>query len=453
MKKNNLIKLLILVLGLAIVSLFLFSKTDNVQFTLESTLLFSFFGIIILFSKDYLNPFMFYLLFSFLGFLDIILVVIGIRQVSFNHSIGIYNKSLLLMIIWFIFFSLGYFIINAKKNNKKELKKEKNKEREFDIDSNVALFFGIVVVLLVIVKVFGSFSTAGGIYNAFFNPKFKIFSDQNYLSMFMALCGIIPVLFLKKGKTKSAIITMILVFLLMSLTKRRTLALVYSLVPFAVYYNYKVKKIKLKHLVFLLIPLSAYVLIIGEIRGVSEGTSNSVENKLVENVADITRQIEYGKNLPDLIYSIDTHKIEFQHFKYFFNGIITYIPRGVWPNKPLVESASIVSKLIYTKSTNVAGHPVGPYGWSYLLFGYLGVIILGFLNGIIVALFFNWIKCKDNLFCYLIYAYSILKMLEFFAPESQFKISFFIIVLFILAFMSKIYRDRWYNAKKIKKVI
>ena len=432
---NSILKL-VLLLTIFVVSIIFFNRNiSDFTFCFEASIIVCFFSGILIFSKDYMNPFIFFFIYSFLGFLDVILVVVGIRKVDFVYNFDIYNKTLFLMILWFISFSIGFFISTKSKIKKKS--KEK-KQINLNINPNITLFFSIFVVLYVVYKIIKSTSSFGGIMSAFFNEDFKIFYDQNYLSMIMALCGIVPVLYLSKGKKKMAIITLILTFILMSLTKRRTLTLTYSLVPVATYYNYKVRKIRAKDLALVMVPLAAFVIFIGNIRGVSSGTSAESSNAMLNQLASLTRQVEYGKNVPDLVYGMDYSDVEQQGFKYMFNGIVTYIPRALWKNKPMVESSSIVTSLLYPNQENAAGHPVGPYGWSYLLFGYVGVIILGFLNGLIVQKFYRFILDKNNLFYYLVYSYSIVKMLEIFAPEAQFKISFFILCFLIFVFISKL---------------
>lgn len=434
-KKRDVIKILLIMIVGLIVAIYLYSTKNNLLFVFQSTILVSFFLYIIFFSKDYMNPFIFFFIYSFLGFLDVILVVLGARKVNPVYSISIYNKTLLIMILWFLFFSIGYFVYGKIKCKNFKNKERLTKEKEFTIQLNVIYTFVAIIVVFVVYKVFTFVLSTGGIKEAFLSSS-KIFANQNYLSMLMALCGILPVLYLSKNNYKKTIFSVIFVFALMSLTKRRSLAIIYSLLPVVVYYNYKVKRININNLFVCLIPIMCYVLFIGQIRGVSSGVSSNVDNALLKQLSQLTRQVEYGRNIPDLISAIDNNKIEYQKFKYTMNGILTYIPRSIWPNKPQVESAGIVSDLIYD-AKNSAGHPVGPYGWGYLSFGYIGVVVMAFLNGLIVSAFYKYVRKKDNTIGYLMYAYTIIKLLEIFTPEAQFKVSFFIIILFILAKISQ----------------
>ena len=434
-KKRNIMKMLLIMLIDLVIAIYIYALKDNLLFAFQTTVLISFFLSIIAFSKDYMNPFIYFFIYSLLGFLDVVLVVLGARKVIPMYSIDVYNKTLLIMILWFLFFSIGFFIYGKIKYKNIKKSDSLKGEKEYTIQLNVIFTFVAIIVFFVLCKVFSFILSTGGIKAAFLSSS-KIFANQNYLSMLMALCGILPVLYLSKRNYKKTIISVVFVFVLMSLTKRRSLAIIYSLLPVVVYYNYKVKRIKINNLIICFIPIMCYVLFIGQIRGVSSGVSSTVDNALLKQLSQLTRQVEYGRNIPDLVNAIDNNKIEYQKFKYIMNGVLTYIPRSIWPNKPQVESAGIVSDLIYD-AENSAGHPVGPYGWGYLSFGYARVIVMAFLNGLIVSAFYKYVRKQDNTIGYLMYAYTIIKLLEIFTPEAQFKVSFFIILLFILAKISQ----------------
>lgn len=431
--KINLIKIFI-ILFIVLISFFLIQTgVNNYLFSILSVLIILFFSGILLYSKDYLNPFIFFFLYSFLGFLDVVFIASGLRTPRTMYSMDIYIKTLFIMLLWFFSFSIGYFIYYKVKR-----KNDYIKPSNFKLNDTVMFLFLGVILAIVLYKFITSVRGVGGLYNAFFNDDFQIFDGQNYLSMLMALCGIIPVIFLRRKNIKMSIISIILVFLMISLTKRRSLALIYSLLPFLTYLNYCVKKIKLRYLALCIIPVIAYILYIGSIRGVSSGSSTS-NNFIINSLCELTRQVEYGDNIPDVIYNLEIKNIDFQYFKYTFTGIITYIPRGLWPDKPIVESSSIISNMIYTNSSNVAGHPVGPYGWAFFTFGYFGVVFMGGITGFIASWLYNKVKTHKNLLYTLIYSYSIVKLLEIFTPEAQFKISFFIICILALSFVSSLF--------------
>lgn len=430
--KTSIAKFVIIILLALIFFVFLQLKVERYIFSILASLILMFFCGILLYSKDYLNPFIFFFLYSFLGFLDVIFIATGLRSPRTIYSIDIYTKTLFIMLLWFVCFTIGYFLYTKFKKNDNNVK-----QSNFKLNDVIMFMFLGIVLTIVIYKVASSVNSVGGLYNAFFDDNYQIFDDQNYLSMMMALCGIIPVVFLRRKNIIMAIISIIIVFLMISLTKRRSLALIYSLLPFLTYLNFCVKKIKLRYLLLSVVPVIAYILYIGSVRGVSSGSSNS-NNFIISSLCELTRQVEYGDNIPDVIYNIEIGKINFQYFNYTFTGIITYIPRAFWPNKPIVESSSIISSLIYVDSSNVAGHPVGPYGWAYFTFGYTGIVFMGLLTGIIASWLYNKVKTQKNLFYSLIYAYSIVKLLEIFTPEAQFKISFFIIFILFLSLVSSL---------------
>ncbi|MEC2306273.1 MULTISPECIES: O-antigen polymerase [Heyndrickxia] len=440
-RKNLNIKLILLLIFLVIsfvsILAFMIEKCKyGLIIDLEVTVLGTFFLGVLLFSKDYLNPFVIYYIYSFLGFLDIVFVIFDLRITRFIQTESIYQKTLFIMILWFFAFSLGYFILGR-------IQFSENKRRfihlldNFNLNIKITIWAIVILMFFVLFKLVLTASSVGGLLAAFTTTGYKVFEGQNYLSMLMALIGILPVLYLASGKRKSAVIATIIIFLCMSLTKRRSLALIYSLMPILTYYNYKVSRIKAKNFLLLLIPVSVYILYIASMRGIASGASQSISNSILGNVVEITRQVQYGENIPDMISAIDSGRIQLQGLNYVFNGILTFIPRGIWSDKPLVESAAIVGQLVY--GADVAGHPVGPYGWAYFCFGYIGVFVFGCINGLIVKKIFDWVKREDSLFSYLFYSLTIVKLLEIFAPESQFKILFLTIILIVLSVFSNMF--------------
>jgi oligosaccharide repeat unit polymerase len=409
---------------------------------IEVSILFTFFAAILIFSKDYLNPFIMFFIYSFLGFLDIVFVLFDLRITRFTQSEAIYQQTLLIIILWFFSFSIGYFFIS-----KVRLKRESISsiniigKIDFNIKGTIVIIFAIMG--FVFFKLVSTASSVGGLFAAFSTEGYKIFEGQNYLSMIMAIIGVLPVIYLATNNKKKALFMTLFVLFFMSLTKRRSLALINSLLPILIYYNYKVKRIKIKYLLFMTIPIGIYILYIASMRGIAAGASDTISNGLLSNLVEITRQIQYGENIPDMIAALNSGNIVFQGFNYIFNGILTFIPRGIWKNKPLVESAAIVGQMVY--GANVAGHPVGPYGWAYFCFGYYGVVIFGVLNGVIVRRVFEWVKKKNSIFSYLLYSLIIVKLIEIFQPESQFKISFMVLVLVCLSFLSKFFKK--FNVK------
>ena len=78
------------------------------------------------------------------------------------------------------------------------------------------------------------------------------------------------------------------------------------------------------------------------------------------------------------------------------------------------------------------GRPVGAFGFSYLCFGYVGVVASGLICGLLTAIFYFWtIKNRQTLFSVLIYAITIQFVMSITNPESQTKVIFIFAVMLV----------------------
>lgn len=435
-KKDSIIKITIsIILAFVLASIFfLKAKNATIVFFVEVFILLVFFNVIIFDAKDRFNPFSFFLLTLFLGVMDIIFVVDNIRIVVNKYDISIYEKSLFIIILWLFGFLLGYFIKFYKKN-KMSLKISKTVNRYIEkADINKLLLIGLAIQSLLILVIIKTIVEVGGIKMAINDFSVFRYKNQGYLASILPLISIVTIAFLERKNKKLAIISMIINFALITLTGRRGIAINTVIIPVLVFYNYRVKKINNKTIFIIGIPIIAFILIIGNLRNQNVSLNN--KNSSILNIAaSITNTIQYGQNIPDLLYSIETKKVEFQGGKYLLNGVLGMIPRAVWNNKPEIDHSLITSKLVYYSDISY-GKPVGAFGFAYLCFGYIGVIISGIITGKATSMLYNWLKNNKNTIVILIYAITVQSVLVITNPEAQVKIITLTITLIILSILS-----------------
>ena len=190
-EKNKILKFLISIIISFSISLRMLLSVQNISyvFCLEAFVLFVFFINIIINVKDRFFPISFLLVSVFLGFLDLIFVVCDLRIVTDKYSIQIYEKSLLLFIVWIFFFMIAYLY--------KEKKNDKMTFRGTEIINNIISSINInhVIVLSLIIQFFIAFKIiktvriVGGINNAM--NDFAVFKyDQHYfliLSFYLSI--------------------------------------------------------------------------------------------------------------------------------------------------------------------------------------------------------------------------------------------------------------------------
>lgn len=365
--------------------------------------------------------------------MDIYFVAIKFRTVALQHSIEIYEKSLFLIIIWLVMFALGYKMIKKDNLINKVNKINKYKNHKFNYS---LIFVSLLFLIFLLMKVILTIKKNGTI-----SMDLSFFNGQAFMVAMFPLCGFIPICFLEEKKKKYAILSAVVIFLTIALSGRRYVAIITTIFPLLVYYHYKIKKIEVKNLLVLAIPVIIFVIVVGHIR-LQNSHQVYNENALLNTMITLGKYIQYGQNLPDLVYSIDSEKIEYQGFTYAFRGVIGLIPRSMWPNKPEVDYSNITSQLVYGFDKGY-GEPVGQFGWAYLCFGYLGVIISGFLTGIISNHFYKWMRKKDNAYSIAVYSLLIMQVINIFTPDSQMKIILFVLFILFVSIFNSIRRDNY----------
>ena len=435
MKKNNqnLIGFLLLFILPTIMFIVSMLLTNSYIFSIEMFLLLLYFIFIIYFTKDLFSPFTFFFVNIFLGIVDIFFVATKYRSVVQYYPLGIYEKSLFLILIWLFMFYVGF---NLKYKNKtytdnKTSKITDEKKHHFNYSLIIASSF---ILLFLILKVFSTIKNIGKL-----SMDIAFFDGQGFLVAMFPICGFIPICFMEEKNKKLTIISAILVFLVIAMSGRRLVAITTTIFPILTYYNYKIKKIKVKNLYILAIPIIFFVFLIGNIRMQKSIVYN--ENPILNTAITLGKYIQYGENLPDLIYSVDNKKVMNQGFKYTFRGVSGLIPRGIWKDKPEIDYSSITSKLVYGYDRGY-GQPVGQFGWAYLCFGYLGVILSGLITGVISNKVYGWMRKRNDAFSIGLYSLLIMQIINIFTPESQLKILLFIIFIFFVKIFNSIRRRK-----------
>lgn len=429
-----------------------FSLGASILFTAECFVLFIFFEHLIFNQKDRFGPLSFFLLSLFLGAIDIIFAVLKVRSVGTSYNIQVYEKSLFLMILWLVFFCTAYGLW-MKFSDKKSRKGQKIKKTDSffsqikKVNVNTILIVGLLAQAFVFYKILTTIIAVGGFSEAINNFAIFKFNDQNYLLVFIYLLSFVPPALFEKGYKKTALVALILNFAVIALTGRRGIAITTVIISMLVYIHYRIKPISNKVIAMVLVPVVAFILLIGSFRG-QNVSLNSKNGFLLDTAAKVTNTVQYGDNVPDMVDKVDSGVVDFQGGKYVLNGIIGIIPRALWPEKPEIDHSSISSQLVYQRSISY-GRPIGAFGFAYLCFGYIGVIISGLICGLTTAVFYSWaIKRKQTVFSVLIYAIAIQFFMSITNPESQTKVLFIFASMFITKIIDNFVAKRVIRSSK-----
>lgn len=436
-KKDKMTKFLISsIISLIICIIMVFFKRNiSFVFFLETFILMDFFINVLINVDDRFFPISFLLLSVYIGFLDLIFVVCDIRIINNKYPMEIYEKSSLLFIIWIITFVIAYLI--------KYKKKEKATFHEIKIVDNIINTINInyLLIIAIIIQAFIGFKTistvhaVGGINNAMNNFAVFRYNNQGYLTTLFPLLSLVSISLYEKKLKKLSFLSMVINFILITVTGRRGVAINTVIIPFLVYYNYKVKKIENKTIFLIIIPIIIFIMIVGGIRKqqVNYGSSNSI----TKAITYLTNTIQYGQNIPDMIYKMDYGIVQYQHSKYLFNGILGMIPRFLWSNKPEIDNSHITSMIIYDSDITY-GKPVGAFGYAYFCYGYIGVALSGMICGYFSCMIYKWMLRKKNVLPILIYSILIQSFLYITNPDSQTKIITLFLIFILVSIITSI---------------
>ena len=436
LKKNKILKFLVSVIISFIVCCTMLVTNRNISsvFFLESLIMFTFFINIVINAEDRFFPISFLLISVFLGFLDLIFVVCDLRIVSNKYSMEIYEKSLLLFIIWIFSFVIAYMY---KKNVKERFvfrgtKIVNNVINSINIDYVIVI--SILIQAFIAFKILNTVRAVGGISIAMNNFAVFKYNNQGYLTTLFPLLSLVSISLYEKNFKKISFLSMIINFFLISITGRRGLAINTIIVPFLVFYNYKIKKVENKTILLILIPIIIFVMFVGSVR--NQQINYGSNNILTKSLTYLTNTIQYGQNVPDMVYSMDNGIVEFQHGKYLFNGILGMIPRAVWSNKPESDNSHITSMAIYGADITY-GKPVA-FGFAYFCYRYLGVIVSGLICGYFSCLIYKWMLKNKTIFPVLIYSILIQSFIYLTNPDSQVKIITLFLLFIVISFITSI---------------
>lgn len=320
---------------------------------------------------------------------------------------------LLVIIVGFIFFYLGYFVTITRKKIS-IIKRRKFNNSDISTIGIVCITFLSLIGMILYVKGFGSLSSAienanlvrSGLYKDIESSK-----DTSYTFFFRFIfLAIIPFLyfFFSKKKTKliillfiiSVSILFILYFFLspgrQSILDIGLIFIFSSLILTRKFFNSKL--IIFAIIAVILLPiLDAYF-------------SNSTNINNHKKTIDVTIINEFGFPFISLYYSI-VEDYNYFFFTDFYAGMFGKLfPSSLGPN---IIQTNTLNTLFITGERNKGYVPPGFFTQGYYSLGILGVIIISFFTGFFfkkVDLFFRNIIKIDNKFVYF-YVYFIVQSL------------------------------------------
>lgn len=131
----------------------------------------------------------------------------------------------------------------------------------------------------------------------------------------------------------------------------------------------------------------------------------------------------------------------------WMSGYWNYIPRALFPDKPLEYGVGLLSGYIFPGAAAVGYYP-GYLSWigDFIDFGYVGVFLVGFKTSYLRMIFYILLlKYKDNLFYFIIVCALSFGILNF--PAIEIAYILILILTFIMSYTSKTSFRRLFGSK------
>lgn len=364
----------------------------------------------------------------------------SVNGISLRYAIGFSAEftnyaiqySILIFIFWYLSFYMGFL----KKESKFIAYTINMKFPRINSPSLISIglmLFSLIGFLLTINEFGGLANMIGGMIDTT-----RTYAGLGYFRNIVSLGGIASLLMLYAGKRKASLLFLITTCVMLSFFGGRTAIFIGVIVPYLMVYNYKVKKIRVAILGTFGLAAFMFVLLWEQLRTINRIDFSSLPlNSILTSVAEKTRMADI---LPSLIGKILNGSIDYELGKPFLNILYAPIPRGIWEGKPEIIEETVLIGSLLIGSGNYYGLPAGPYGWAFLNFGWFGVIILGFLTGIVVKSFYKNVvidssESQSSFLKLIIYSLIIVSLFDVFSTSAQIQILWTVLVFIAIFFI------------------
>jgi hypothetical protein len=165
-----------------------------------------------------------------------------------------------------------------------------------------------------------------------------------------------------------------------------------------IYYNYNVRSLRISLVVVVTVPLLVFATMINHVRKTTDLSAMfQLAVDFVKDRPDLLLPINSGefvgppRMLMDVINAIHNGNMSFSFGHTWFTDILVFVPRFIYPNRPLPVPELFVQLL----------HPEAPKGYGYggfmpldgyWAFGYIGVVVIMFMYGAIVSIIYKIVR-------------------------------------------------------------
>ncbi|WP_209121734.1 O-antigen polymerase [Alkalihalobacillus sp. BA299] len=275
-----------------------------------------------------------------------------------------------------------YFFSFYKTNDNKSLTPTK-----FYIKKN-SYTVSILFILIMLVAFIFIILNVGSISYMFNNiaRRVDLYSGLAYFIVLLKYGTVAALLLLIKRKKKIAIFMVFFQIFLGVILGDRGYIIFSTLLPLLVFYNYYYKKVNLKKLTLIGLILVIFYQIYGEFRLLGEVSAES--EPFFTRVVNVIEDVRHDDITAASIYVVDADESKLLLGRPLINLFLAPIPRGIYENKPIIAESAIVGELVLGGGQGY-GLPPGIFGYGYLNFKWIGVIIFAAISGLTVRFFYE----------------------------------------------------------------
>ena len=352
---------------------------------------------------------------------------VGLPGSNYFRGLG-----LLLILVWVVFFFVGYKgsgwcpILG---NTLSGLTPGRTFRRPW---ATSILFLALALVALFIAR-----DLAGGSFLAMLrrmDDRAEIYAGWQFLRPLVRFSAIAAILVGWQGYNKFSYGILSLGIIGTGLFGGRGAAIFGVALPYLIGHHFLIRPIRRRTIFFGGVAAAIAALAWGQYRDFNTLRLRALTVKgFIFSLADNTGGAD---NLPSLLWGIKDGTMNVVWGKHLLNGPIGLIPRKIWPGKPLITGGAIVGRALMGSDSFAI--PVGPWGWVYLNLWWPGVILGGLLTGYLTGQFYSWVKAdlaaprSDGVLSVLGYSFLGATMLNIVIPQAQVQLALFSLLLLIL---------------------
>lgn len=320
------------------------------------------------------------------------------REVSFriDHSpIDLIVKSQILNYLFIIALIVGLGNINSYGKNNYYIYKVNIKRHTI----NVILVIQLLILLYILTKIIGN-----DLAQTIINLRSGVTPGGEILSAFVHVNSFLSGLFLVHYSKQlnnipwlNVFIYLISLMLFFFVGDRSGIVYSIFILIAMMQFVYRRHKIEKSIIAYVALPGLILLLIITSVRA-SLISQVQVEFDIQQLFNSLNLKGVLNMNVYDY-YLLVIDKYHIGNYKYgstFLNNITGLIPRWLWPEKPIVSTALMLSEEFFQDGRIIKGRPFTVIGEWYYNFGYLGPILGGYLYGMILRYTYNRFIIKSK---------------------------------------------------------